>query len=858
MSGESKDSQHVVIPLNENWHFKEAADDTWLPVSQFPTNIHLDLLYHKKIPDPFWGQNESEVQWVGEKVWLYRTEFDSPATIPKDHKVVLSFEGLDTFATVVLNGTEILKSDNMFIPRRVTVTDKINAGSKNTLEITFDSAWIVGKKLQEQFPDHKWGCWNGDASRLVVRKAQYHYGWDWGPTLLTAGPWRPVYLEIYSSRIEDLYFTTKVADSLDSAQIVAKADVEGTGSSVTFELSLDGQTVQTAAAEVADGHAETVLHVEKPQLWYPATYGKQPLYQLKATLHQDGRELDVLSKRLGIRKAVLVQRAVKDAPGSSFFFEINNIPVFCGGSNWIPADCFIPRITKERYRSWLKLVRDGNQIMMRVWGGGIYEEDAFYDAADELGILLWQDFMFACGNYPASIPAFRELVKEEAIANVKRLRHHPSIAIYAGNNEDYQYQESENLEYDPDNKDPDSWLKTNFPARYIYEKILVDVTKELVPDTYYHFGSPYGGKDTRDATVGDIHQWNVWHGSQERYQMFDKLSGRFVSEFGMEAFPNIKTIESFTTPEERYAQSSTMDFHNKATGHEKRLAGYLAENFDFSTRPLKQYIYITQLMQAECLSAAYRYWRRNWKGPGKEYTSGALVWQINDCWPVISWSIIDHTLRPKLAYHAVKQSLAPLTIGIKREVHYSHPKDKYTRVYISREHRVYVWGSNFLLHKVDATLHVKAFDVVDGKKIYDRDHGRVTLEANRSTELGHFQLPMGENNKVDDDPNRVVVAVYLLDSDGKRLARFISWPDVLKYVKLQNPKRLTVETSENSVSVSADVPVKGVTLEKDGVEFEDNLFDLVPEDTVSVKARGLRPGQDDVTVHFYLPGREGE
>ena len=332
-------------------------------------------------------------------------------------------------------------------------------------------------------------------------------------------------MEQYSARLDDLSFAVEVADSLQAAKIVAKADCEGVCTSVVFELCLGEVLVERRTAEVIDTHAEITFMLVKPQLWYPATYGEQPLYHLKATLLLGGKRLDTISKRLGVRKAVVVQRELKDAPGTSFFFEINNIPIFCGGSNWIPADNFIPRISRDRYRSWLQLIRDGNQIMIRcvladrpcdrtvltlinrVWGGGIFEEQALYDAADELGILIWQDFMFACGNYPAMISEFRETVREEARSNVKRLRHHPSIVLYAGNNEDYQFQESDNPDYNPDDP-PESWLKSSFPARYIYERILVDVMKELAPGTYYHLGSPYGGKETKDPTVGDIHQWN--------------------------------------------------------------------------------------------------------------------------------------------------------------------------------------------------------------------------------------------------------------------------------------------------------------------------------------------------------------
>lgn len=667
-------------------------------------------------------------------------------------------------------------------------------------------------------------------------------GWDWGPTLMTCGPWRPINLEIFSSRISDLYFTSDVDESLKSAEFVAKVDLEGGAPEVKFSVSLNGKEVASKTVDVSKGHATHTFKISDPELWYPIRYGKQPLYTITAKLLRGGTEVDEQAKKFGLRRAKLIQRSMPEQPGTTFFFEINKIPIFCGGSDWIPADNFIPRISKEKYYDWVKLVADGNQFMIRVWGGGIFEEQAFYDACDELGILVWQDFMFGCGNYPA-FPEYLALVKTEAEENVKLLRHHPSIVIWAGNNEDYQYQESEGLTYDPENKDAESWLKTNFPARYIYEKVLVDACKELIPDTYYHFGSPYGGKNTTDPTTGDIHQWNVWHGSQEKYQNFDKLVGRFVSEFGMEAFPNIKTIESFLPlgkdDPDRFAQSSTVDFHNKADGHERRIALYLVENFRYAPDPFEQFIYATQLMQAECLASAYRLWKRQWKGPGKEYCGGALVWQINDCWPVTSWAIVDYYLRPKHAYYTVKREMAPISLGVTRKEHLK-PKDRYTRAYIEKTTNIEIWGSNLTLKDITADVVVKAFDVITGKETYSKTvESSFLLPENRSTEITEFEVPVQHANSGEEA--RTVVAAYLY-SNGTQIARYINWPEPLKYVHLQKPKQLKVELSADgkSVDITAEVPVKGVALEceDESVVFGDNLVDVVPGEVVSIAVTG--------------------
>jgi beta-mannosidase len=565
------------------------------------------------------------------------------------------------------------------------------------------------------------------------------------------------------------------------------------------------------------------------------------LYQVKATLLEGDTEIDAVTKKIGLRRAELVQRPLKDQPGTSFFFEVNNIPLYCGGSDWIPADNFIPRITPERYRDWVKLVADGNQFMIRVWGGGIYEEQAFYDACDEQGILVWQDFMFGCGNYPAW-PEMLQSIKREAEENVKLLRHHASIVIWAGNNEDYQYQESEGLTYDFENKDAESWLKTDFPARYIYEKVLADACKELIPNTYYHFGSPWGaGRDTHDTTVGDIHQWNVWHGTQEKYQNFDKLGGRFVSEFGMEAFPSVKTIDAFLPlgkdDPDRYPQSSTIDFHNKADGHERRIALYLVENMRYGPDPLEQFVYSTQLMQAECLASAYRLWKRQWKGPGREYCGGALVWQINDCWPVTSWSIADYYLRPKMAYFTVKREMAPVSIGITRREH-RHPKDKYTRVNIDVKTQIEIWGSNLTLEDLTVDCVVKAWDVETGKETYSSTVSeKMALPENRSTEITAMDVPV----KKAGEEGKTVVAAYLVQ-DGKQIARYVNWPEPLKYLHLQKPQELKAVLSDHgtAVEISAEVPVKGVVVESedDKIKFSDNLVDIVPGEVVRIGVTG--------------------
>jgi beta-mannosidase len=329
--------------------------------------------------------------------------------------------------------------------------------------------------------------------------------------MLTCGPWRPIRLEIYEARVAEIDIKTTVNDDLDAAEVIIDLVIEGSAADATLSLSYGEANDSSLGSVIArrddKGSVSTTWKVSKPHLWYPRGYGKQPLYSVRIELINGKRLLYCTSKRFGLRKLELVENGLEDSPGNSFFFRINNIPIFCGGTNWIPADMFTPRINKQKYHELVKLAADGNQIMLRVWGGGIYEEDVLYETCDEIGIMVWQDFNFACGNYPAG-HLFLQSVEEEATSNVLRLRHHPCIVLWAGNNEDYQIMETENLEYDPDEEDPQQWLSSSFPARYIYEKLLNNVMKKYGSHTPYRFGSPWGGKNTRDPTQGDIHQWN--------------------------------------------------------------------------------------------------------------------------------------------------------------------------------------------------------------------------------------------------------------------------------------------------------------------------------------------------------------
>jgi beta-mannosidase len=808
------------LHLAHNWLFKQRsstlslpADFTssheWLPAT-VPGTVHQDLLANGRIPDPFQALNENEVQWVGTSEWLYKCAFDLPADFGDADEIVLCFDGLDTFATAWLNDTQILISENMFVPQRISVASLLHPGS-NALHILFTSAFQRGKELEEHYGGKR-AVWNGDASRVYIRKAQYHYGWDWGPTLLTAGIWKAIRLESYSTRIADLHCPALVAEDLQSAtlpiHITFETHTAFTDLAAHMVLySPEGETVAEAQIPITDTELEHTFSLASPQLWWPNGYGKQPFYRLEVTLLRGAEELDRQEARLGLRRLRLVQHPFADEPGISFFFEINNTPVFCGGANWIPADSFTPRVTPEQYRAWVQLAAAAHMTMLRVWGGGIYEDEAFYNACDELGLLVWQDFLFACGIYPAHTE-FQETIRAEAEAAVRRLRHHPSLVIWAGNNEDYAIASSINV-YDPTFEG--DFTQTAFPARALYERLLPDVCARLDPTRPYWRGSPYGGSDSGDLTLGDQHVWSVWHGAVP-YQDYPKFAGRFVSEFGMQAFPVMETIKDFAEPAEFYPQSRTLDFHNKDAGGPRRLAPYLIENVRI-VADLAGYAYLTQFVQSEALATAFRSWRRRWSGPGREYTAGALVWQLNDCWPVTSWAIVDYYLRPKPAYYAIRRELAPFGVGLAR----------------TSAKTISAWTVAGAQSAGNAELEIRTWTLAG--TLLSEERRSVVLAANQSVEQGEFAS----------ERNDAWVVAARLFKDGSVVARTTLWPEPFKYLTLPDPDITIEHPNEDTLYLHTKRPVKGVWLSAgDGVTWSDNMLDLLPDDPQTVVAQGLK------------------
>ncbi|KAF9490586.1 glycoside hydrolase family 2 protein [Pleurotus eryngii] len=856
----------------------------WQPAVAFPSEVHVELLRSQWIPHPFVAFNEHKVHWIGEVEWLYYCTFERPRLEPGQCSELI-FEGLDTVCDVYLNQCKIISADNMFRTYTYPLDDESATSSKQkTLLLHFKAAKKLAKAEEAKYGKVRAGSTNlGDPSRVYLRKAQYDWRYAAGPELMTCGPYRSIRIETYLARIQEVQpcITIHFPESSSStfvARVSVNAVVQGDFNkdyAIVVSLKhLNGRTIRTARQEIPHkteklkkvslkGIVDWSLNDNNIRLWWPVRYGTQSLYRLEVelVLLKTDEVIHQITKRIGFRSVSLVQEPLKEpdqyGTGSTFLFEINSVRMFIGGSNWVPADNFLTTITPERYRAWLTLLVKGNQNMVRLWGGGVYEPDVFYDICDELGILVWQDFQFACGVYPAH-DEFVENVRKEAEDNVRRLRHHPSIALFCGNNEDYQ----QVLQWGGIDA---------LPARKIYEEVLPAIVSALTePPIPYHRGSPYGGKgwDTSDPTIGDVHQWNIWGGKELPYQNYDELGGRFVSEFGIPSMPSMKTIESWmdgASESDWHPQSIWMAQHTRAGSFERRFAILMNENFrmtsDFET------FYTTQLMQSEATSYAYQSWRRKWRGKGMEYTAGALIWQLNDCWPVTSWAIVDYYLRPKPAYYTISRQLAEVAVGITRTVIQNRDHDRPRQFYEfgaiqSHGARIDIWGMSSSLQSIDAELELYCVDLNSGW--FHKETRGVHLLPNQSTELISMPCPGPPKTSArkDADPYKVpewtnsssvVVSARLINSStGEVLARHADWPQPLKYLRIPDPKlTVKVDAVKEELRVSVERPAKGVFFNidgggtesqefGDGVLWSDNALDIMPGDHRIIKVSGLR------------------
>ena len=766
----------------------------WLPAT-VPGQVHLDLVRHGVIPDPFGDLSELGCQWVDEEDFVYRTSFEFKAD-PMLPRRLLRFEGLDTLASVSLNGALVAEHENMFVPLEIDVSERLRDG-KNELEVRFASAARVGRERRERYFASE-----GLPSNLVrfderafVRKAQYMFGWDWGPRLASAGIWRPVALVEHAGRLQDVDARQEHRPD-GSVALTFSSRIDGAGEVVHF--------VEGFEKGVRDG--ETLI-IEKPKLWWPAGFGAQSLLQvtsvfgpraLASRAEMEGSAFDRRRTHLGLRSVRLVRE--DDAAGQSFELEVNGKRIYCVGANWIPDHSFPAAIGRARLREQLGRARDMNMNMLRVWGGGLYETDEFYEICDELGLLVWQDFLYACSYYPED-DASLALARREAEENVRRLRSHPSLVFWCGNNENLQMFK-------------DGWEdKTRHPKRYygerIYEGVLPEVLAELDPTRPYIPTSPWGGETPNAGGIGDQHYWDVWHGRGD-WKYYEDSTARFSSEFGFASAPGHASIRRFAPGADDALALPIRD--RRARWHDKTLKGYetfvgYVELHYPASKTLEEWSYFSQLNQRDALRHGIEHFRRG------TTCKGSLIWQLNDCWPVQSWAVLDFDATYKAAAFELRRLYAPALASIA----VANGRARVTCVLDNARESL----------RGEAVL--EAFSTLDGKSL-----GRFAASV---------ALAPGERREVLDadvsgfPADEVILAVSFA---GTQSFRLLGEP---KNAKLKAP-RLTASLVAGGLAVESDVPVVDLFVwDRDGsLEFADNFVTLPAGGRALLRASG-KPGR---------------
>lgn len=799
-----------VCTLHTNWTFCQVGDTLWSD-AKVPGTVHQDLLTHNRIPNPFYGMNEQDVQWVENEDWMYRTSFVVDEQQLSRDAAVLELDGLDTYADVFLNGALILRSDNMFVGHKIEVKPVLRKGV-NRLLVRFRSP------VKEVLPQLQTNGFDYPASNdhspwrtsVYTRKAPYSYGWDWGIRLATCGIWRPVRL-VFSdvARIEDYYVC-------QDAVTQAKADVDNrleinnvTSSTVSALLKVDYHYSDSDTKEIRKQielrpGANTVslpVSIENPHLWMPNGWGEPSLYKFTASLSVDGVEIAKQERNVGLRTVRVVMD--DDEYGKSFYFVVNGKPMFAKGANFIPDDALLPNVTQERYKRIFEDVKAANVNMLRVWGGGIYEDDEFYDEADRNGILIWQDFMFACSSYPHD-PLFVGRVEAEAEYNIKRLRGHASLAMWCGNNEIYEamrywgWQRKYSAE---------AFAEMERGYDVLFRELLPKMVERLDNGRFYMHSSPYEANWGRPNSwkTGDSHNWGTWHG-RKPFESFDTDVPRFMSEYGFQAFPEMKTIRTFAEEKDFELESPVMNAHQKADIGNALIKQTMGLYYKVPEK-FEDLVYVGLVLQGQGMRHGIEVHRRN-----RPYCMGSLFWQLNDSWPVVSWSGIDYYGNWKALMYQSKRAFAPILINAIKE------GDDLCVYLVSDE----------LQDRDDVRLDVELMDF-DGKA-----HGKWTqsgrLAAN--TSVLFMKKPAGELQ------GKLSAATSLLhftlkDKNGATLADDVFY---FAYPKDQKLPEANIETSVRRRGDAIEMTLKTDKLARDifvevpvqGVRFTDNFFDLLP------------------------------
>lgn len=639
--------------ITENWEFHEAGENKIYSAS-VPGSIHLDLIQHEIIPDPFYSNNEEQLKWIEDKNWTYETIFLlSEEELNKDH-IYLVFKGLDTYAQVFLNDKNILSSENMFLGHKIDVKPYIKANNK--LRIEFQSAIKTAEPLYDahQVRLPAGNDRNEKTTSVFTRKAPYQYGWDWGPRLVGVGIWKPVYLEFWNNM--EISKNRLSQKSLNKEKAVIELNLEinsKENQSAEIQLFMNSDLYKTIDIKLQEGvnNIEELFEIENPRLWWPNGSGEAHLYDFQVKINGETGQWEK-DYRLGFRTIELERKT--DDIGESFQFIVNGIPIYMKGANYIPQDAFPSRVTEEDYQKTIQQTKEANMNMLRLWGGGIYESDKFYELCDENGILVWQDFMFACSLYPGD-EEFLDNVEAEAIYQIERIRDYASLALWCGNNEMNELWHNWGYQKLYDYSEQDS-INTWNDYLAIFDQLLPQLVQQYDPKTSYLESSPVLGWGKEESmTHGDSHYWGIWWGKED-FEVYQQKVPRFSSEFGFQSLPHLNTLLSFTDSSQLDLFSEDMKAHQKSSIGNQTILDYLPKYYP-EPHNFKEMIYISQLLQAYGMDLAFRAQRL-----AKPRCMGTLYWQLNDCWPVLSWSSIDYYKQKKATHYIAQEDFANFMI----------------------------------------------------------------------------------------------------------------------------------------------------------------------------------------------------
>lgn len=807
-----------VINLNLGWQFRKTGDSIWNKAT-VPGTVHTDLLNDGLITDPYYRTNENDLQWIDREDWEYKTSFKVDGELLKNDKLYLAFDGLDTYADVYVNGAKVIVADNMFRSWRADVKARLKIGS-NTLLVYFHSPIKTGEALYNSLPFKVPASDNDHGSPKVsvfTRKAGYHYGWDWGPRFVTSGIWRPVYLEAaHQTVINDLFIKQKQLNS-EKADLQALVEVESmTAGAKHLEIFADNSLVPLYSKDIhldtGTTHLVCSFTLLHPQLWWPNGYGTHKQYHFKVILSDGVKVLAEKQVKHGMRTVELIQESGKN--GNSFYFLVNGVKIFMKGANYVPQDNFLPRVTKERYNRLIHSAVISNMNMLRVWGGGIYENDLFYDLCDDNGILVYQDFMFACAMV-APFEDFKQNIYEEAVENVKRLRNHPCIALYCGNNEVAAYMGSDFWGTAKGAfRDAKDYMTIINTYKDVFHQILPAVVKAYDDDRPYWSTSPqasnYSLYNHDSRTSGDVHYyWDVAKATTPMESYADNV-GPFMTEYGFQAFPDMQTVSTFALPSDDDIFSEVMKSHQKSYTGNGAILAYMKKWYKVPAA-FPDFLYTGQVLQAEGIRLAIEAHRR-----AKPFCMGSLYWQIDDCWPVASWSSIDYYGHWKALQYQAKRSFAKVLVST-----------------VIKKDSAYVYIISDSLKAVNATLQLILMDL-DGHIISQKTIP-VIIHANSSTDFYHNAI---KGLLKGADATNAVLNVRLLQK-GKQLTEsclYFEKPKELKLAKVPVNYTLTKTGNNYVIKLLGHNLIKDlrISIGDDDVILSDNYFDLVPGETKTI------------------------